>query len=161
MAKKTSTEKTFDRPAHKKSDRFVLVGQFMRFALVGVLNTAVDLAVLNLLIWLSGFGQEGVWYAVFKAISFTVAVINSYLLNKYWVFESRKKGGVAVEFSQFLLVSVIGAFVNVGIAFLVATYVPSVLVPVAFWPSVAALCGTAGGLLWNFFGYKLVVFKVK
>ena len=134
--------------------------QFVRFALVGVLNTFVDLIVLNLLIIMTGIGQEGVTYSIFKAISFTVAVVNSYFLNKIWVFRSEKKK-VGAEFSQFLIVSIIGAVINVGIASLVVNYISPIIVPESLWPSVGALAGTAIGLMWNFFGYKLIVFKKK
>jgi len=54
-----------------------LVPQMARFAVVGVINTAVDLAVLNTLIAVSHRGRSGLLYSLFKAISFLVAVLNS------------------------------------------------------------------------------------
>ena len=63
-----------------------LVPQMARFAVVGVINTAVDLAVLNTLIAISHRGRSGLLYSLFKAISFLVAVLNSYWLNSRWTF---------------------------------------------------------------------------
>lgn len=135
--------------------------QFIKFALIGVLNTFVDLAVLNLMIWLTGVGKQGMYYTLFKAISFTVAVINSYIFNKYWVFKGEGDKKAAIEFSQFLFVSVIGAIVNVTVASLFVNYMPIMFNLDVLWPSVGALAGTAFGLIWNFIGYKLFVFKKK
>lgn len=56
------------------------------FAVVGVINTAVDLTMLNTLIAVSHRGRSGLLYSVFKAISFLVAVLNSYRLNSRWMF---------------------------------------------------------------------------
>lgn len=158
-------------------------GQFWRFFLVGLMNMFIDLAVLNLLIWISGTGRTGIWFTVFKAISFTVAVINSYYFNRRWVFRGQETGQVAVEFSKFLIVSVVGAFVNVGVASLVANFqapmtsffqaIPGVKqlfdwaigiiakITTDAWATVAAIFGSAAGLVWNFFGYKFLVFIKK
>jgi len=157
--------------------------QVLKFVVVGVLNTLVDLAILNLLIWLSGVGQSGPLFTLFKAISFTVAVVNSYYFNRIWVFRGDETKKVSVEFTKFIIISVVGAFVNVGVATLVVTYeqgmvgfihmIPliaptydwfvSTLVALtspnfAVWPTVAALFGTLAGLVWNFLGYKFIVF---
>src|SRR3989338_5399214 len=59
--------------------------QFVKFGIAGGLNSMIDLGTLNFLIYFSGIAG-GVWYSVFKSISFVVAVTNSYFWNKYWVF---------------------------------------------------------------------------
>lgn len=76
-------------------------GQFWRFFLIGLMNVFIDLAVLNLLILITGVGRTGVWFTVFKAISFTVAVINSYYFNRRWVFRDRKLKKWAWSFRSF------------------------------------------------------------
>jgi putative flippase GtrA len=115
--------------------------------------------VLNALIWATGIGHRGASFAIFKTISFLCAVLNSYLLNRNWTFESTGEKRRIAEGSQFLLVSCIGAAINVGTSWYVATFVhpPAQLNP-RYWPSVAALCGTACALAFNFFGYKYLVF---
>ena len=80
--------------------------RFIRFAMVGVLNTLIHLIVFSLLFrWLQ-------WhYLGASAAGFAVAVINSYLLNKYWTFNA--PGGDALrEFLRFSGVSVLALSVN-------------------------------------------------
>ena len=63
---------------------WLVAGQFIRFIVVGLLNTAVDFGLLNLLIYL--FRWPSVWA---NTVSFSVAVLNSFFWNKYWTFKSR------------------------------------------------------------------------
>lgn len=143
-----------------------LVAQFGKFVLVGIMNTLVDLIILNTETILSGV-KEGAGYAVQKGFSFLAAVIFSYFLNKNWTFGDRSREEQAKKFSQFLVISVIGMIINVTVATLAVTYLkPSInsALNLAFltdqvWVSIGALCGTAVGLIWNFAGYKFIVFK--
>ena len=58
-------------------DNRPLASEIGRFTLVGIMNTAVDLGVLNTLIAISHRGRAGLVYSFFKAIAFLVAVINA------------------------------------------------------------------------------------
>jgi putative flippase GtrA len=130
-----------------------------RFVLVGIVNTFVDLGVLNLLIQVTHTGEKGLHFMLIKTTSFMVAVMNSYYLNRSWTFSATgRQKSLVRSGSQFVIVSLIGAVVNVGTASYVATFVPPVLGLVKLWPSVAALVGTAGSFIWNFIGYKYIVF---
>ena len=132
--------------------------QAAKFLLVGALNTFVDLGVLNLLILLFSV-EAGFLFSIFKGSSFAVAVINSYAWNKYWTFESAA-GDKKKEFSKFLVVSIIGFILNVGIASLLVNILkaPEGIDP-KVWANIAALFATIASMVWNFTGYKLMVFK--
>jgi len=137
--------------------------QVVKFGLVGVLNTFVDLGVLNLLILITGFAS-GVYFSVFKGISFIVAVINSYYWNKFWTFKKKDPGAVdnrrGSEFAQFLAVSVGGFLVNVGAASLVVNLIgPIGGIDPRTWANLGAIIATLVALAWNFLGYKFFVFK--
>jgi putative flippase GtrA len=142
------------------------VKQFSKFVLVGVMNTLVDLAVLNAETLITG-SKEGSGYAVQKGLSFLVAVSFSYFLNKNWTFQDKSQENQTKKFSQFLSVSVVGMLINVATATLVVTYLKPVINPTLnlsfltdqLWVNIGALSGTAVGLIWNFIGYKLWVFK--
>ena len=136
-----------------------LVSQIARFAFVGVINTVVDLAVLNTLIAVTHHGRSGFLYSLFKAISFLVAVCNSYWLNSRWAFRQTAGQNAAMRVGRFLSVSVLGLAINVGTASWVAALAEPVRWLARWWPSVAALVGAACGLMFNFAGYKYLVFS--
>ncbi|MDD5731534.1 MAG: GtrA family protein [Patescibacteria group bacterium] len=139
---------------HKQKTVF----QVMKFALVGAINTIIDLGVLNLLMFVSGI-SSGIFYLIFKATSFTLAVANSYFMNKYWTFRSEGKIK-GKEFSKFFLISIVGFIINVGSASIVVNLIPNFLgVAPQIWGNIGALAGTFLGLAWNFLGYKFVVFE--
>ncbi len=135
-------------------NRLAILYQFAKFFLVGIFNTLVDLGILNLLI--AGTStSSGIVYTAFKGISFLIASINSYFWNKLWTFNAAKG-----SFSQFLAVSAIGFLINVGIASAIVNLIgPQFGLPVNTWANVGALTGSMIGLIWNFAGYKFIVFK--
>jgi putative flippase GtrA len=57
--------------------------QFIKFNLVGLLNTALDFALFSLLTWI------GVYYILAQCVSYGVGMVNSYTLNKYWTFAQK------------------------------------------------------------------------
>lgn len=140
--------------------------QLPRFAAVGVVNTGVDLAILNALTILTGF-KDGAGYAVLKTLSFCAAVVVSFLLNKRWTFGDPSRTGRGRKLAKFFAVSLFGAALNVSAATFVATVVkaqlagvlPSLLATDQFWVNAGALSGTALGLVWNFLGYRRLVFR--
>ncbi len=63
----------------------VVVGQFLRFAIVGVSNTLISLIVYTVL-----FKVFGLNYLVASAIGFVVGAINGFLLNRAWTFQGHE-----------------------------------------------------------------------
>ncbi len=141
----------------------VIFFQGIKFIEVGFMNTAVDFGVLNLAIYLAGI-SSGIYYSIFKMISFLVAVTNSYFWNKFWTFgvkkekwQSNVRGG---EFLQFLIVTSIGLIINVSIASFIVNFItPITGLNKIIWANIGAVVATVISLLWNFLGYKFIVFK--
>ncbi|OGZ57665.1 MAG: hypothetical protein A2728_00485 [Candidatus Spechtbacteria bacterium RIFCSPHIGHO2_01_FULL_38_11] len=132
--------------------------QVAKFALIGALNTFVDLGILNLLILLTGI-TSGFGFLAFKGVSFVIAVVNSYFWNKFWTFKSGRST-TQKEFFQFFVVSAIGVFLNVGVAYFIVDIIgPQRGLTPEIWANVGALIATFIVLVWNFIGYKLWVFK--
>jgi putative flippase GtrA len=140
--------------------RFIpVLYQFSKFLLVGGSNFLIDLGVLNFLINATDVSQ-GAKANLFKAISFLVAVVWSFFWNKFWTFSSVSAEGAGKQFWQFLLVTVIGFFINLGVFALLNDVVgPRGNIEPKTWASVAAIGASIVGLLWNFVGYKLFVFR--
>ena len=87
--------------------------QFVKFAVVGAVGTIVNLAVLKLTLLLWGQFNESTPFAVeafASGLAFAVAVVNNYLLNRWWTF--RSSGTMGTEFLKFLVVSVAGLALN-------------------------------------------------
>ncbi len=136
------------------------IKQFSKFIIVGGVNTGIDVVILRILVGVTGIvGGGGI--VVLNAISFSVAVVNSYFMNKLWTFEDKTRTEKEpFKFSQFFIVSLIGISINSGVVYVITTFTQPILgISEANWVVVAKLFATGFSLVWNFIGYKLFVFK--
>lgn len=145
------------------SKKWLVFYQAAKFVLVGGLNFLIDLGILNLLIFLTGIAA-GWLYSLFKGISFIVAVINSYFLNKFWTFRrgtaGQSAGKIGKEFLSFLIVSLIGIGLNNLIASLIVNWLgPQWGLSEELWANIGAVTAAFLAMFWNFIGYKFIVFK--
>lgn len=135
------------------------VWQVAKFGLVGVLNTAIDFGVLNILIFATGF-TRGLPLAALNVVSFTTALVNSYWWNKRWVFEGRGGGKETTQFLEFIIISVLAALISSGIIGGLTTYIPPSLgLSAAQWANAAKAVAVVFSFVWNFLGYKFIVFR--
>jgi dolichyl-phosphate beta-glucosyltransferase len=119
---------------------------FFKYALVGFLGTAIDLGSLYLFI-----DRLHIHLLVATALSFLLAVINNFTLNKFWTFQN-KHSNIRKQFIKFLIVSTIGLMLTeMCMAFFV--YVLSI------WYMSAKLFTSGLVLTWNFLANKYWTFK--
>lgn len=145
--------------SHFIGKKILVIFQIVKFALVGTLNAFIDLGVLNLLILVSGIAT-GFLFSVFKGISFLLATINSYFWNKFWTFRKRGTAPYPKEFLQFFVITVIGFLINVGTASLIVNvFGPQFGMTENLWANVGAIFAAIIAAIWNFLGYKFLVFK--
>lgn len=132
--------------------------QFSRFVMVGLLNTGIDFAIFNFLIHYTDIDRGGE-ISLFKSAAFVAAFINSYFWNKYWVFSAGDTQNKGKEFTSYLLVTLVGFGLNVGITSVIANAIaPQFGVTQIGWDNLAAAMATLANLVWNFSGYRLIVF---
>lgn len=132
--------------------------QILKFGTVGILNTLIDVLILNVLVVI--FRIYAGWpIAVFNVISFSCAVVNSYFLNKRWTFSDQEQHS-RKKISHFLIVSAFGAILNSSIVYLGTTFVhPAANLRGIAWVNLVKVLAILIGLVWNFSGYKIWVFK--
>lgn len=161
--------------AYKIGIRFGLVWQLAKYIVVGGMNTLADLGILTLIILISknfkisaeDLIYSGVitisFYSIYKGLSFILANINSFYWNKYWTFSQKKvEQNSSAQFVQFFTVSLIGLLINVVIASLVFRSLPPFAgLNTDQWGLMGAAVGSLSGMVWNFLGYKFIVFEKK
>lgn len=124
-------------------DMFV---KFIKFNIVGVMNTALDLGIFALLTW-AGLGE-----GLAKTVSYSCGVLNSYFWNSRWTFKQEHKKS-AREFLLFVLVNLV--------SYAVARIV---LQGSLTWlhienANIRNLIATPVSVIVNFIGNRLFVFK--
>jgi putative flippase GtrA len=103
---------------------------------------------------------SGWYFSFFKIISFSCAAVNSYFWNKFWTFKKKETKVGTKEFSQFYLITGISLLLNVGIASLIVNSIgPQFGLTEKIWANIGAFIGVLGAFIWNFLGYKFIVFK--
>jgi len=120
--------------------------RFVRFGIVGVLNTGLDFAVFSTLV----FGLD--WHVVpANTASYSVAVINSYLLNKYWTFGDRSQGREAVARGvRFVAFNLVGLGLGNLTVWALAQQVPVLAAKVG---------ATALTFVWNYWTNRRFVYR--
>ncbi len=78
-----------------------LIPELGSFGVIGVINSVLDIAVFNLLLF--GVFEHEPWAA--KAISTTVSATTSYFMNRHWTWHHRARTGTRRELTRFLLIS--------------------------------------------------------
>lgn len=121
--------------------------RFIRFAMVGGMGFVIDASVLTLLVNGLGYGHY-----VSRAVSFSLAVTATWLVNRRWVFEAGAPSGR--EYSGYFIVQLIGAAINLGIYVLVIELVPTL----AALPVIPLACGALIALVANFLLARRFVF---
>jgi putative flippase GtrA len=152
-----------------------LKAQAGRFALVGIANTLLDYVLFIGLTKVFSIPLNWVWVA--KAISGAIAIVNSFYLNRAWVFQNR--GTVAWQAPKFVIATLIGVYaIQTPITQLFTSVIaepgerfyetlhalgvtqvaPSVITEPLTVKTAAFVLATAASMTWNFWAYRLWVF---
>src|SRR5712691_111156 len=126
--KPREANKTHVHVASTRKTRGKTIWQFVRFGLVGCMNTMIDLLVLNGLLWLWP-GQGTARLLLFNTLSYACGALNSFVFNRYWTFQ-RTGRPKAREGARFLLVTLAAIVCNDLIVWLMS----KILLPVHLNP---------------------------
>lgn len=124
-------------------------GQFLRFAVVGVLAFLVDASVLQAALALGLDPYSG------RVASYLCAATAAWAMNRRYTFRVPGREGLAGEWLAYLAANAIGGLVNYG------TYVLALWLSgaVRTWPVLGVAAGSVAGLAFNFVVNKYWVFR--
>lgn len=118
---------------------------YLKFCIVGGLNTAIDFLVFSLLSYL------GVYYIIAQCVSYGCGVLNSYLLNRTWTFQQHGKR----KRHEFLNFTVLNIFTLIVISFLLTVFHYKLNISLPYSKVLVTLVSV--GL--NYIGTRFWVFK--
>lgn len=119
--------------------------QVLRFAVVGVIATAVHYSILTALVEIGHVNKIAA-----TTIGYVFGTIVSYVLNRRFTFEARGTP-VMKSFAKYALLYGIGALLNAAIF--------GALVQAGLYYLLAQVIATGIVLFWNFLGARFVVFR--
>lgn len=127
-----------------------MLHQFVRYALVGVLNVALHFTIFNVLLW------AGRHTLLANAVAFVISSINSFVLNKLWAFKDPRRHAVVRQYLGFVTVTLIGLGINTGA-------LSVFLIPLerfgTLGKNIAVLCALPFSITWNFLIYRYWTFR--
>lgn len=123
--------------------------QFLKFAVVGCINTLINLFVLYVLTEFFG-----IYYLISAVFAFVVAVGNSFVMNKLWTFEEKFKDNTLKKSIKFYLVSIAALLVNLFFLYFFTEII-------GFYYLLSQIFAIAISLWINFLGNKFWTFKRK
>ena len=136
--------------------------RFIKFGIVGIIGSVIDFGVFNLLTILANCSST-----VSNIVSFTLAVINNFILNRYWTYPDSKETPFMRQMVQFSIVSGLGLAIRVPLFKLMenlliplaARLIPNVLTPTIIGHNAALAFVIGAVMLWNFFANRFWTFK--
>jgi len=90
------------------------VKRFAKFAMVGVAGSVTDFTVLNVMVQVFGASL-----LLANTLSFTVAVMQNFTLNRFWTFPESRTRDARRQLAQFAVVSIIGLCINLLVVMVV------------------------------------------
>jgi len=129
----------------------------IKFGLVGLLGTAIDFTVLNLLIfgagWSSPLGQ------LCASIASTGAgMISNFTWNRLWTFRVRS-GNKGWQFLQYVTVSAAGLMFNSAIFYVTSQYLFGHFLPETWAIQLAKVTAIGVVMFWNFGMNRIWTFR--
>jgi len=123
----------------------VILRQFLRFATVGIVNTAIDIGLLNLFLYFH-------WQIILaNTVAFLIAATNSFVWNKLWTFGDTE-GNWKIQLPFYLVVVTVG----VGIS---NTFIYILSIIFGWDVNLVKILSIGVIFLWNFLAPKLLIFK--
>ncbi len=130
--------------------------QFLRYCLVGGANTAIDLLVLNILLW--RFPTHNVQtLALYNSVAYTGGALSSFFLNKYWTFR-RKQKTTAREVVRFIISLMLEVIYSSVLIWLAGKALQPLISNVTLWGNASKLVAVIIGTIISFSFMRFWIF---
>lgn len=132
--------------------------RFLKFAFVGVTGTIVDFGLMNLFRLV--FNIPLVWA---QAMSFTIAVFNNFLWNRFWTYPDSRSKAAHRQLLQFFLINMVGIAIRtplitwldkVILNFMTQSNISLPIENYVVSQNLALACSVGVIMLWNFFANR-------
>lgn len=121
--------------------------EFLKFCVIGVMNTGIHLVCLFILT-----EYFHIYYVLSSVLAFLIALVNSFIFNSIWTFESQIKEKLATRFMKFFAVSVFAGAMNILALYMMTEFL-------GIWYILSQILATVVSKLINFTGYKFWTFR--
>ncbi|NUR72262.1 MAG: GtrA family protein [Hamadaea sp.] len=130
-----------------------LAHEALKFGLVGVLNTLINLAVFNALL----VGIHDVGRVKANVVATVVATVFAYMMSRYWTFRDRPSDhSTSREFVLFVIFNLIGLGIESA---LIGTTVYILGTNSILAVNIAKVLGLGIGTVFRFWAYRTFVFR--
>lgn len=136
--------------------------RFLKFMFVGAMGALVDFGMLNILAHVFD-----VPVTIAGVISFTLAVSQNFLWNRYWTYPESRSFPLIPQYLQFFVINATALLIRVPILALVPGPVINLLESTGMSPNTAEVLGNNFALalavgiamFWNFFVNRFVTYR--
>jgi putative flippase GtrA len=130
--------------------------QFLRYCLVGGVNTIIDVSVLNALLW--RFPTHNVLLLVVEnSVAYAGGAVSSFFLNKYWTFR-RTQRPTRREVGRFLLSVALELVSSNGLLWLAGMALSPFIANVTVWGNASKLLAVAVGAVLSYLLMRFWIF---
>lgn len=137
---------------YKIAEKYFFVRQVGKFVLAGAFADVVDIKIFQAIFLFFPFP------ITLKAASFILATFVKYFLDKHWSFEKPEPKDMHKEMAKFFMIAMGGLAINV-VSFYFFTKINVQAMPARLWMELCIIFAAFAAAIWNFLGYKFVVFK--
>lgn len=131
-----------------------------KFGIVGVANTFLSAGIFNLLILFTDVAT-GWRVVVFIVVALIFTATHSFFWNKFWVFRANSTEKGKTEYIRFLIISTTVLLLSAIIMHVIVNIIGAPKnIDTKIWANIAFIALIPVSFFGNFFGYKMIVFKI-
>ena len=130
--------------------------QWLRYCLVGAVNTLIDVLILSVLLW--RFPTNTVQtLVVYNSLAYIGGAASSFFLNKYWTFR-RWQRPTSREVGRFVINMCLELLSSNGLVWLIGNALHPFITNAMLWGNATKLLAVAGNAVLSYFIMRFWVF---